>query len=291
MSTEESKNDFIYDIAFSFAGEKRDYVNKLYEILKNEYDVKVFYDLDIETQIDSWGKHLGEHFQQVYEKQSRWCLIFISKEYKEKAYTRHELRSALSRAIEQKDTYLLPARFDDTEIEGIPSSIGYIDISNKTPNDFSEFVIGKLGIQSKKRSKNLSDSNNPNIKISTYVGFLVADMGLGQLKQLNPLVIEISNHDKSPVFLKYPKIPLKNSIEHIALVYDDVYEKHIYEIGKLEPGNSVTIYCNLYKYAHVVNKLDNVIIEDKIGRTFKGNPYELSKAIGNWIKLNTGNVT
>lgn len=85
----------------------------------------------------------------MYEEQSKWCLLFISKEYKKKFWTRHEKRSALARAIRQKGAYLLPARFDDTEIEGIPSTTGYIDISIIEPEDFSKLVLLKIGIQLK----------------------------------------------------------------------------------------------------------------------------------------------
>jgi len=44
--------------------------------------------------------------------------MFISKEYAEKPWTKHERRSDLSRALEE-DEYVLPARFDDTELPGL----------------------------------------------------------------------------------------------------------------------------------------------------------------------------
>lgn len=128
MSGDKKNNDYIYDIAFSFAGEQREYVSQLHKILTEKYNVRVFYDKDLKIQIDLWGKDLAEEFQKIYEKQSKWCLLFISKDYKEKFWARHEKRSALARAIREKGTYLLPARFDDIEIDGIPSTTSVMTI-------------------------------------------------------------------------------------------------------------------------------------------------------------------
>jgi len=155
MYPEKNDNDFVYDIAFSYASEQSKYVSEVYRILKGEYNVKVFYDKAIETQIDMWGNNLGEMLQKVYEKQSKWCLLFISKDYKDSVWARHEIRSALARAIKEKEIYLLPARFDDTEIEGIPSTTVYLNLSNMTPEVFSEYVLGKLRIPLKQRSISL----------------------------------------------------------------------------------------------------------------------------------------
>ena len=71
--------------------------------------------------------------------------MFISKHYEEKIWTNHERRSALTKAIEEKEEYILPARFDDTEIPGIRPTIGYVDLQQKSPSEFAELIIKKLG--------------------------------------------------------------------------------------------------------------------------------------------------
>lgn len=151
MPTEKSEDNFVYDIAFSFAGEQRNYVYEVYRILTDEYDVKVFYDQSEEIQANIWGKDLTEEFHKIYSEQSRYCLIFISNEYEEKVWTRVEKRSALERAIKEKKEYILPAHFDDTVIPGIPRTIGYIDIYDMNPEDFSAIILRKLGIPLKQK--------------------------------------------------------------------------------------------------------------------------------------------
>jgi hypothetical protein len=102
--------------------------------------VKVFYDADE----DLWGKDLAEHLDFVYRRASRYCILFISQAYAEKQWPRHERRSALARAIEEEAEYLLPARFDDTELDGLRPTVGYIDLAEVAPASLAEHFIDKL---------------------------------------------------------------------------------------------------------------------------------------------------
>jgi hypothetical protein len=131
----------VFDVCLSFAGEQRSYVELVARGLK-ERGYAVFYDAD--EQADLWGKNLTEHFEHVYRVASRACVMFISKEYAEKPWTKHERRSALSRALEE-DEYVLPARFDDTELPGLAPTIGYIDLAEFAPATLVDLLAEKLG--------------------------------------------------------------------------------------------------------------------------------------------------
>lgn len=117
--------EYKYDVAFSFSGDDREYVEEVAQILKDN-GVAVFYDMF--ERIDLWGKDLGMHFDYVYRKAAKYCVPFISATYKEKIWTNHEIKTAISRAINSNEEYILPARFDDTEIDGIRPTIGYLDL-------------------------------------------------------------------------------------------------------------------------------------------------------------------
>jgi hypothetical protein len=134
--------EYKYDVALSFAGEDRGYVDQVAKILK-ENNVKVFYDKFEE--VDLWGKDLGVHFDYVYRRQSKYFVPFISANYKERIWTNYEVRTAIARAIENKEEYILPVRFDKTELDGIRSTIGYLDISKMSPETLAERIILKLG--------------------------------------------------------------------------------------------------------------------------------------------------
>ena len=130
-----------YDIALSFAGEDRDIVAKFASGLV-EKGVRVFYD-DFEK-AELWGKDLYQHLQVVYRDRARYCIIFVSTAYAKKAGTRHELKQAQARAIEENREYILPVRLDDTEIPGLNATVGYIDLRNHTVEELQKVALQKL---------------------------------------------------------------------------------------------------------------------------------------------------
>src|SRR5450759_418910 len=131
-----------YDVALSFAGENRSYVEMVADGLK-AIGVSVFYD-EFES-ADLWGKNLYEHLVDVYQKSARYTVIFVSKHYRDKVWTNHERRAAQARALNESYEYILPARFDDTEIEGLLPTIGFIDLRKRSPHEVCVLLSQKLG--------------------------------------------------------------------------------------------------------------------------------------------------
>lgn len=133
--------EYLYDVCLSFADEQRGYVSEVATLLKGR-KYRVFYD-DFEA-TRTWGGHLTERFDFVFRKASRRCVPFISVDYARKYWTKYEWRCALNRSLVE-DGYLLPARFDDTELAGLPPAVGYIDLNKFTPAAFVDLVMEKLG--------------------------------------------------------------------------------------------------------------------------------------------------
>lgn len=135
-----------YDVALSFAGEQRPYVDAVAAALRDR-GVRVFY--DSYEQVNLWGKDLYEHLDYVYQRAARYCVVFASAEYAQKAWTNHERKSAQAKAIQEHTEYILPARFDATEIPGIRGTVGYIDLSTVAPEDLALMIETKLGPRSR----------------------------------------------------------------------------------------------------------------------------------------------
>ena len=131
-----------YDVIFSFAGEDRGYVEKVARYLRSR-EVRIFYGKFEEAHL--WGRDLAEHFDLIYRVSGRYCVIFISKSYVDKMWTRHERRTALVRALKEHGEYILPARFDDTQVEGIRSTLAYISLKELKPSEFGRHILTKLG--------------------------------------------------------------------------------------------------------------------------------------------------
>lgn len=130
-----------YDVALSFAGEDRAYVEKVARRLKAK-GIKVFYDNFNKVQL--WGNNLIDHLGEVYSKQSRSIVMFISKYYAEKEWTNHERIFAQERAFKLKKNCILPARFDNTPILGLPATLGYVDLQTTTPIQLADLIIEKV---------------------------------------------------------------------------------------------------------------------------------------------------
>ena len=131
-----------YDVALSFAGEDRDYVSKVAAALRS-LNVDVYYD-EFDS-LNLWGKDLYVYLDEIYRKKARYCVLFLSAHYAAKAWTNHERRSAQARAFSSNQEYILPARFDSTEIPGILPTVGYINLADLSPEAFAEIILRKIG--------------------------------------------------------------------------------------------------------------------------------------------------
>ncbi|MCO1655510.1 TIR domain-containing protein [Pseudonocardia humida] len=132
-----------YDVALSYAGEDREYVEAVAAHLR-EHDVRVFYDGYEPASL--WGKDLYEHLSEVYEHSARFCVMFISEHYAEKVWPNHERKSAQSRALAASQEYVLPARFDDTSVPGVLPTVAWQDLRTQTPEQFGDLIIRKLDL-------------------------------------------------------------------------------------------------------------------------------------------------
>ena len=130
-----------WDVALSFAGAQRDYVEQVAEALKAR-GVRCFYDAD--EQIELWGKYLAEELPAIYGEQAAAVVMFVSAEYAARDWTRLERRAALARAVRERREYVLPARFDDTPLPGLPSDMVTVDLRTRTPQQFAAMIADKL---------------------------------------------------------------------------------------------------------------------------------------------------
>ena len=130
-----------WDVALSFAGAQRPYVEQVASALKAR-GVRCFYDAD--EQIDLWGKYLAEELPAIYGEQAAAVVVFVSAEYAARDWTRLERRAALNRAVRERQEYVLPARFDDTPLPGLLSDMVAVDLRGRTPQQFAAMIADKL---------------------------------------------------------------------------------------------------------------------------------------------------
>lgn len=157
-----------YQIALSFAGEQRNYVEEVARHLQSK-GVAVFYDGFETTKL--WGKSGVEYFHKIFAEQSAYVVMFISKQYVEKEWPIHERKSAFSHMIKEKREFILPVRFDDTLVPGFPEDIIFLKAQELTPVNLAEKIANKLGIS----NSTIKASQVPPPKMVSLVGEVVFD--------------------------------------------------------------------------------------------------------------------
>jgi hypothetical protein len=141
IQTATSEDNRRFEVALSFAGEQRDYVQRVAAALAVK-GVVAFYDED--EVVSLWGKNLVEEFQRIYMDDSRAVAMFISSDYAKKPWTNHERRSALSKALKVRGEYILPIRFDNTELPGLDPNIACVPVADHSPEEMADLLAEKL---------------------------------------------------------------------------------------------------------------------------------------------------
>jgi len=269
--------NYKYDIALSFAGEDREYVEKVAEILKQN-GVKVFYDKFEEAEL--WGKDLGIQFEFVYARSAKYCILFISEFYKNKLWTNYEIRNAISRAIETEEDYILPAKFDDTKIDGLRTSIGYIDLREYKPEEFAKIILKKLQKDSNEPiiQKEQNSEEIANIYLSQNI--LMTAFGI----QGVAMGVTITNLTKEYRYYSEPYFKLSNGIEgkYDTFFLTDRMESVHFPI-KMEWGQPLSVNYKLRPAGVEQWKglppgtTIKAIVTSTIGEKFESNEIELSK--------------
>lgn len=158
----------MYQVALSFAGEERKYVEKVARSLQAR-GVSVFYDGFETAQL--WGKNGAEAFHEAFADRSAYVVMFISSGYVTKAWPRHERRSAIGRMIQEDGDYVLPVRFDDTPVPGLPTDVIYLRAERYAPAELAVRIAEKIGI----RPYQGKASDVPPPRMTSLVGEAVFD--------------------------------------------------------------------------------------------------------------------
>ncbi len=301
-------NSYEYDVALSFAGENRAYVEEVANSL-NMKGIKVFYDAFEEAGL--WGKNLYEYLSDIYQNKARYTVMFISGFYNQKLWTNHERVSMQARAFQESREYILPARFDDTEIPGVLKTVGYINLQHKTPEELAALIERKITADRRffrKRWSKLSTMINPkpyifSIKIvdqknktiknakvvliaknSTYLEGNSDENGLAHFiirtRKLYTLLIAHPKYS-SVIFRDInPKEDVEVTIEKTNGSGSSIINKTIQLPGlegKIEPILKSSEKFSLYA--------DNIAIEGGIGQPYD---FELNKSI--CLEDNGGNI-
>lgn len=130
-------SDMPYDLAFSFAGEQRAYVEAT-KLACEKLGLNVFYDRDKNN--EWWGKSFIREQRKVYGSQTRFFVPFISSEYLAKPIPTDEFSAAMMTAVKQGDGYILPILMGDVRVppDLLHPHIHYLRADDFTPEQLAD---------------------------------------------------------------------------------------------------------------------------------------------------------
>jgi len=145
-----------YDIAVSFAGEQRNYVEQTVREC-DELDLKVFYDRDMSN--EWWRKKFIREQSKFYGSRTPYFVPFISTEYLAKPIPMDEFSAAMMTAVRQGDGYVLPVLIGDVQVppDLLHPHIHYLRDKEYTPKQLA------AQLQIKVRQAEASGQNVRNI--------------------------------------------------------------------------------------------------------------------------------
>jgi hypothetical protein len=135
------RSGYPWDVAVSFAGEERDVVEQLKNLL-NDAGYTVFYDFDVQHQL--WGIDLRAKLADVYANDAQYMVVFLSKHYPDKDWTNFEFEIGKEARSKRTSTYLLPVLLDDVAVIGLSANVGCVDLRKCGVEQLAASLIEKI---------------------------------------------------------------------------------------------------------------------------------------------------
>jgi tetratricopeptide (TPR) repeat protein len=134
-----------FRIAFSFAGEKRDFVAKVAALLAKRFgENSILYDKFHESEFAR--RDLGIYLPELYHKESDLVVVVVCPDYDAKQWTGLEwtaIHDLLSKRMHEE---VMLCRFDYAEVKGLYSTAGFIELNHKTPEQAADLILERLAL-------------------------------------------------------------------------------------------------------------------------------------------------
>lgn len=134
-----------FRIAFSFAGETRDFVKEVAAILAWHFGRdKILYDKYHEAE---FARHdLGTYLPTLYGEQSDLIVPVLCPNYDAKRWTGWEWLHIYALLTKDDGKRVMPTRFEHAKADGLSEAAGFIELDDKTPDDLAVLILERLAL-------------------------------------------------------------------------------------------------------------------------------------------------
>lgn len=134
-----------FRVAFSFAGEKRDFVADVARILAERFgEAAILYDKYHEAEFAR--RDLGIYLPELYHKRSDLVVVVVCPKYDEKEWTGLEWTAIHDLLKQRRDEEVMLCRFEHAEVTGLYSTAGFVDLDDKTPEEAATLILERLAL-------------------------------------------------------------------------------------------------------------------------------------------------
>lgn len=284
-------------VALSFAGENREFVEQVANILSIHLGKeKIFYDNFYKAELAR--PNLDTFLQDIYKEKSNLIAVFLCENYAVKEWCGLEWRVVRDIIKHKQDSDVMPFRFDSTEIQGFLSIDGYIDIKNYTPKKVASEILDRLKINNLEfEAKNKEEKDNHKILINDL---LILDTGssstAGRYNYINfNINVVIENISSKRINDLSIQVEIPYQLCNDNSYYDEIeYSKYKnkfifnFEINKIHPKRPITTKTI---YIQLDNHSINETIEENIKVTVFSDdePIERNFRIKDTFKIKDNN--
>ena len=132
-----------FRIAFSFAGEKRGFVQQVAEVLAGCFGKEtILYDKYFEAEFAVFN--LAIKLPKLYGEESDLIVPVLCEKYDDKLWTGWEWVHIYSLLTKQDGHRVMPSRFDHATADGLTKGAGFIELDDKTPHQFATLILERL---------------------------------------------------------------------------------------------------------------------------------------------------
>jgi hypothetical protein len=141
-------SDRRFKVGLSFPGELRGLVGPVAENLGRELGrERVFYDHFYEAELAR--PNLDVYLQSLYHDESEMIVIFLCSDYAKKEWCGMEWRAVRDLIKTRRDADVMLLRADSSPVPGIFSIDGYIDITDRSPEQITRLILSRLSMGEK----------------------------------------------------------------------------------------------------------------------------------------------
>ncbi len=135
----------IFDVAFSFPGEVRGYVQSIASEVERALGPHTyFYDSNYKAQLAR--PSLDTLLQDVYGRRSKLIVVFLCEKYQDKEWCGIEFRAIKEIIMERAHEKVMFVRMDDGQVDGVFKTDGYIDGRHHTPEELAGFIRERVSL-------------------------------------------------------------------------------------------------------------------------------------------------